>query len=186
MANRTLLTVSIIATLLQFITFSTAFSFTTAYASSVLGSSPVQNGWLIVVPSFLSALGALLLAKKWAKKFPAYWLVMVGMVIIGVSAMVTPLITRFDVLVITQAAAGVGRGISFTLLMGLAIKNIPPQNRGLAMGFFQSVYALGMFMGPFVTGVISDTLSLGLGFVLVGGICTVAAFVSFYALKNMV
>jgi MFS family permease len=186
MSDRILLFVSLIAALSQFITFSTTFSFTTAYASSVLHSTPAQNGWLVVIPYIPTALGALFLGKTLAKRYSAHTLIGIGLVLVGVFTMITPMVTRFEILVILQVFAGVGRGISFPLLMGLSIKNIPPEKRGIAMGFFQSVYALGMFMGPFFLGVFSDRVSLDIGFVIIGGVSVLTALFAYHIVKRLV
>ena len=69
---------------------------------------------------------------------------------------------------ITQAIAGFGRGLSFTLLMGMSIKHMPADKRATAMGFFQAIYGLGMFIGPVLMGIIGDYFSLNEGFIVLG------------------
>jgi len=54
-----------------------------------------------------------------------------------------------------------GGGLNYPVLMGLAIKNIQSEKRGAAMGFFQSIYALGMFIGPLITGWLTKIAAAG-------------------------
>ena len=61
-----------------------------------------------------------------------------------------------------------GGAIANTLLLGLCIGDIAPEKRATAMGFFQAVYGLGMFLGPFVTGHISHGFGLMTAFVFTG------------------
>jgi predicted MFS family arabinose efflux permease len=44
--------------------------------------------------------------------------------------------------------------------MGLAIQGIPKAEKATAMGFFQAVYAIGMFLGPASGGFIGDIFGL--------------------------
>ena len=60
------------------------------------------------------------------------------------------------------------------LLMTLAIKEVAVEYRATAMGFYQSIYALGMTLGPVVMGMIGDALGLRLGFSLLGVLGMVA------------
>ena len=71
-------------------------------------------------------------------------------------------------LYLTQAIGAAGRGVLLPILMGLSIRDIEGSRRATAMGFFQSIYALGMFAGPALTGVISEHLGLARGFDIVG------------------
>ena len=183
--DKTLVTVSMIAAVSQFITFGTTFSFTTTYASSVLGSTPAQNGLLVVIPYIPTALGALFLGKTLAKRVKAQNLVLVGFALSGAFTLAVPFINDFNVLVAAQVLNGLGKGVSFPLLMGLSIKNVPTEARGAAMGFFQSTYALGMFLGPFFVGAVSDLISLETGFYAVGGICLLASLISYLIIKKL-
>jgi len=52
-----------------------------------------------------------------------------------------------------QALIGLGVGTVFPVLMGLALQAVEPEARASAMGAFQSIYALGMTLGPAFSGV---------------------------------
>ena len=52
--------------------------------------------------------------------------------------------------------------------MGLSIKHVESQRRASAMGFYQAIYGLGMFLGPSVTGLLSDTVGIQWGFLATG------------------
>ena len=55
-------------------------------------------------------------------------------------------------LVVWQVGTGLGVGLSFPVFMGLALQSVEPEARASAMGVFQSVYALGMTLGPAFSG----------------------------------
>ena len=54
------------------------------------------------------------------------------------------------------------------VLMGLAIQSVSEERRASAMGFFQALYSLGMFGGPFIAGWIGELASLSTGFIMIG------------------
>lgn len=66
-----------------------------------------------------------------------------------------------------------GRRKPFVLL-GFAIQSIDNARRATAMGFYQAVYALGMFSGPFFAGWLNDGFGLAGGFAC-GAIAAFAA-----------
>jgi MFS family permease len=48
----------------------------------------------------------------------------------------------------------------FPVLMGISIREVTEHERASAMGVFQSVYAIGMFAGPAVAGIIADAIGI--------------------------
>ena len=184
-ADKTLISVSVIGAISQLITFGTLLGFTPKYAVDVLQTNAMQNGILMVLAYLPTALGALFLSKYLAEKVKEHILVCVGMILMAVFTIIIPLITDYTILVITQIFAGIGKGISFPLLMGLSIKKIPEEKRGTAMGIFQAVYGIGMFMGPLLMGIISDVFELNLSFVVLGSACLVTAVISYFLLKKL-
>ena len=183
--DKTLMSVSLIGAISQLITFGTLLGFTPKYAVDVLNTNALQNGIMMVLAYLPTAFGALFLGKYLAEKVKEHILVSVGMILMAVFTIVIPLITSYTLLVITQIFAGIGKGISFPLLMGLSIKKIPEEKRGTAMGIFQAVYGLGMFMGPLLMGIISDVFDLSLSFVVLGTACFVTAIISYFLLKKL-
>jgi len=79
-----------------------------------------------------------------------------------------PLINELYTLYFNQMLNGFAQGMIFPVLMGLSIKNVRANKRGTAMGFFQAIYGLGMFMGPILVGIISYYAGLKMGFWMIG------------------
>ena len=183
--DKTLISVSLIGTISHLITFGTLFGFTPKYAAEVLHTNALQNGIMMVLAYLPTAFGALFLSKFLADKVKEHILVSVGMILMAANTMIIPLISSYGVLVATQIIAGIGKGISFPLLMGLSIKKIPEKQRGTAMGIFQAVYGFGMFMGPLLMGIISDVFTFNLSFVVLGGACLITAVISYFLLKKL-
>jgi predicted MFS family arabinose efflux permease len=44
--------------------------------------------------------------------------------------------------------------------MGLSIRRVAADQRATAMGLHQAVYAIGMFSGPWLSGILADDLGI--------------------------
>jgi MFS family permease len=64
------------------------------------------------------------------------------------------------VLLIIQACIGLAQGVCYPTLMGLSIKNVAISDRPTAMGLFQTLYAVGMFTGPWVSGLLATAIGI--------------------------
>ena len=54
--------------------------------------------------------------------------------------------------------AGCSSGVNYPLLMGMSIQFVAETERATAMGLHQAVYAIGMFAGPWLSGMLADSL----------------------------
>jgi len=50
--------------------------------------------------------------------------------------------------------------MSYPVLMGMSIQYVADQERATAMGLHQAVYAIGMFAGPWLSGILADVLGI--------------------------
>jgi len=166
--NHQLLSASILAILTQYIPFATAFAFTPVVATG-LGATNMQLGLLgfvAMLPSlFISPLAGTLIPKKLGVKNS----LVLSFVLAGLGAAAIPFSQSLWQVFVAQTVSNIGStAMGLTLLMGLCIQDIPNERRGTAMGFFQAVYAFGMFMGPIGLGWISFWLGLNVAFVFTG------------------
>ena len=53
-----------------------------------------------------------------------------------------------------------GQGIGYPVLMGLSIQYVVDAERTTAMGLHQAVYAIGMFGGPWLSGLLADAMGI--------------------------
>jgi MFS family permease len=61
---------------------------------------------------------------------------------------------------VAQFFLGVGLGLGYPVLMGMSIRDVADAERNTAMGLHQSVYALGMFAGPWLSGILADAMGI--------------------------
>ena len=174
---RLLITASILACLTQYANYSTTFSFVPVFAAD-MGASRAALGWLSMVVFLPYTLGALVSARL-ADHVGERRMVVTGLVIMGLMSAGVPFIKGVPLLIASRVLYGVGLGISFPVIMGLSIKRVDREQRASAMGFFQAVYALGMFVGPALSGFVADGLGISGMFYTVGALCFIAAAVGF-------
>jgi MFS family permease len=166
--NKTLIAVSLLAILLQMLTFATVYGFTPVFAGLHLQATKSQLGMLTVLSTLPGAFGAIIAGSNFTKKINEKRLIMFGFALASIFTITIPFTNAYWLLLLTQIIAGFGRGLSFTLLMGLSIKDMLSERRATAMGFFQAIYGLGMFIGPVLMGIIGDLTNLQQGFIYIG------------------
>jgi MFS family permease len=183
--DRTLLFVSLLAILSQVLIFATVFGFTPVYATQ-LGADKLSLSLLSLFANVPVALASLYGGRRWAAKYGEKRMVVAGFLLMGIFTFTVPFTHHLWVLMVTQAFAGFGRGLSFTLLMGMSIKHMSADKRATAMGFFQAIYGLGMFVGPVLMGIIGDYFSLNEGFIVLGILGLGSAVLSHYFVRSSV
>ena len=181
MANPIVITTALISALNQYVIWATTFGFIPLYADG-LGASKSALG-IIGVIALLPYTLASLVNHRVARRLGENRALFAGILVMAAMAFVVPLITNLWGLAITQAISGIGRGVTYPLLMGLSIRQIPDQDRATAMGVFQATYAIGMFLGPMTCGALADVFGLSGAFVVAGAISLIAAFVALILLK---
>ena len=174
--NRQLLCASLLAILSQYISFSTTFGFVPLVATR-LGATNFMLGMLGVAATLPGIIIAPM-AGRLLKKFGISKVLVGGFLLTALACAVMPLSQAMWQLFIVQIANNIGLIVVFTSLMGLCIQDIEAERRATAMGFFQAVYGLGMFLGPFVMGWLTQGLGLEAAFVFTGGIAVLGAVVA--------
>jgi MFS family permease len=61
---------------------------------------------------------------------------------------------------VAQFCMGLASGMGYPVLMGKSIEYVAERERTTAMGLHQAVYAIGMFAGPWLSGVLADATGL--------------------------
>jgi len=167
--ERNLLVTTMLATLTQVVAFATYATFATNHAVYI-GATSAQLGYMNVALLAPSIILNFYLSKYILLRVDAKWLVIAGFFITALYCLILPLTGTIAQLYFMQAIAGMGNTLTLSLLMGMCLQNILPEKRGAAMGFFQSVFAIGMMAGPLAMGFLTDSLSLRAGFFFMAGV----------------
>jgi MFS family permease len=179
-----LLMVSILAAFSQYLQFATVHGFTPSFATDMLGATKSQLGLLTLVSTIPTAIASLLGGTWLTKHLPEKLLVIGGFILAGAAALIIPMTSSMPILYVTQVIGGVGRGILFPVLMARSIQTVAPERKATAMGFFQSIYALGMTVGPAVSGILGQIWGIQSVFISAGCIGLIAALLATRALRK--
>lgn len=167
--NKQLLCCSILGILAMYISFATTFGFTPIVAA-MLDASRFQLGLLGVLSTAPAVFISPLAGDVMPKKLGAAATLAIGFVLAGAGTALVAVSHSLWSLFAVQIVGSIGGAIAGTLLLGLCIRDISAERRATAMGFFQAVYGLGMFLGPFITGHISHGFGLMAAFVITGAV----------------
>jgi MFS family permease len=153
--NRRLLNCSFLAGMLQIVTFATSMSFTANYARS-LGANGIELGLSSGIMTFASIAAAWCIGAGHFRNINDKLMVVLGFIMLVVYCVGIPLSGSLFLLYIFQSIGGFGRSMLMTILMSNAVKYISPKQRSTAMGVYQSIYSLGMTLGPIMMGGMLD------------------------------
>jgi len=168
-SNKQLLIASLMAIICMYISFATNFGFTPLLAEN-LGANSFQLGMLgmsAALPGlFVSPLAGTVMPKKLGSRNT----IMIGFTLTAIGCCLLIFSTNLVQLYMIQVIISTGTAIAYTLLMSLSIMDIPAKSRATGMGFFQAVYGIGMFVGPFLTGWIAHGFGLSIAFGFTSGV----------------
>ena len=167
--NRQLLCTSFLGILIQYIIFATTFGFT-PIAAVQLDASQFQLGMLGVASALPGLVFAPMAGTTLPRLFGVKATLSIGFGLTGLGAALIPFCTTLWHIFAIQVIGSIGAVTVLTLLMGLCIVDISSEKRATAMGFFQAVYGLGMFLGPFTMGWFSHTFGLNPSFIMISTI----------------
>lgn len=156
LGHRPLIWASIVAALGMYNVFASSFGFLPNYAVSI-GATKTQLGLLSTITLLFSSTSGLLSARTSAWLGPRVAIGASYLLITG-ATLAIPHVSDVHYLYVLQSLTGLGRGTAYPILMGLAIHGLPPRAKATAMGFFQAVYSLGMFLGPVISGQIGGLM----------------------------
>lgn len=178
-ASPILIKVSVLSILAHSVLFITMFGFTPSYAVSI-GADKLYLSILVIAFMIPHAFSALITGKKIAPRYGIWPTIVTGFIISGLCTALIPFQHSLPLLLLTQAINGFAQGLHLPLLMGLSIQSVDNDKRATAMGFYQSVYAAGMFGGPFIAGWLNESFGLTGGFTFGAIIGLFAAILTAY------
>jgi MFS family permease len=99
---------------------------------------------------------------------------------IGMAAIASNLSLVF----LAQFCIGLSMGIGYPVMMGMSIQRVADRERTTAMGLHQSLYAIGMFCGPVLSGVLADAIGIRPMFGLTALVCLAGGLVGIRRLSE--
>ncbi|MGC9394015.1 MAG: MFS transporter [Anaerolineae bacterium] len=167
--RRDVLTPSLLCAVSQFAIWAGPFTFSPILAKS-LGAT---DGTLSLLTSLNIAMVMLssFATSAVAKRVSARWLVVFNFSVIALSMVMLTFARSLTLVFAAQICFGLASGIGYSVLMGLSIRDVGETQRATAMGLFQAVYGIGMFAGPWLSGILAGAIGIQPMFGVVGGGC---------------
>jgi len=178
--KKTVMIPSALAIVNQFINFSVTFGFLPILAGR-LGANDVLKSLLVATNIVALILGNLLVTTFAKKTNPVHLLVAsFGLFTVGVAG--TALAHGLGWLFPLQGLLGLGHGIGYPTTIGITIRDVEPSRRATAMGLHQTIYAVGMFAGPGLSGLLAEAMGIRFAFVVIAAGCLVSSSVLIWRL----
>lgn len=156
--RREVLFPALLAAVSQYADWAISFSFMPILAKQ-LGGTGQTLSLLLTLHLGVMALGNLV-ASALVKKVGSRKLVYISFVLLAVGLGIAMLAPSLAVIFVTQFCLGLAQGINNPVLLGLSIRYVTDAERTTAVGLHQSVYAGGMFAGPWLSGILANAIGL--------------------------
>jgi MFS family permease len=156
--RRDLLVPSLLNIIGQYVGVVAVFSFGPILAQQ-LGAGNITLGLLVTWNLIFYALGNLS-ATIFSRFITRRYILISSFVLmsagLGIIAFAQSLIWVF----IAHACYGFAGGNSYPVLMGLSIENVLSDERSSAMGLHQTIYSIGTFLGPWLSGILAKQMGI--------------------------
>ncbi len=180
--NKLLICLCLIGIFIQFITFSINFSYFPIYLNKLSFSDSIV-GNLVAFYTLASFIGTIS-SPRLIKKFGLWRIFIYSAILIGLTTLITPLFENLFLLIFLRLIGGIGGGIIFSSCMSSIVRGFQENYQASAMGIFQAVYAIGMFLGPILSGVIGSYINLESVFIFSSSITLPIILISFFIKKE--
>jgi predicted MFS family arabinose efflux permease len=162
---------SILGLIVQYVVWGTTFGFFPLLAKQ-LGASEVTLSMLVSMNVAVVIFGNLatttIVPKVGARRMAA-----VSFLVHAAGIGLASFAPSLSVVFAAQFLAGCASGVNYPLLMGMSIQYVAEHERATAMGLHQAVYAIGMFSGPWLSGILADSIGMRPMFAITGIGCAV-------------
>jgi MFS family permease len=112
------------------------------------------------------------------------YMVVFGFGLMGLAATLYHFATSPMEFTLLQALAGVGGGCLWPPLMAMLTENVAPSGRGRLMGAFNTVFFLGVSIGPLLGGFITSSFGHEAVFIAWTGVALLGALLCFLSLRE--
>jgi len=180
--NKLLICLCLIGIFIQFITFSINFSYFPIYLNELSFSDSIV-GNLVAFYTLASFIGTIS-SPGLIKRFGLWRIFIYSAILIGLTTLITPLFENLFLLIFLRLIGGIGGGIIFSSCMSSIVRGFQENYQASAMGIFQAVYAIGMFLGPILSGVIGSYINLESVFIFSSSVTLPIILISFFIKKE--
>ncbi len=173
--NKDLLFYSACGILMQLAIYTGAYGFVPNILRD-LGASNFMLGLVSACASLPGVLSSYLSVTFFKNKVGQDNTVMMSFVLFAFTLYATILTQSILWILVFTAMSGFAKGLLQPTLTSLSVNDVTGELRSTAVAFFQSVYGIGMTLGPILAGYFADTYSMKVSFIVMGSITLTGTF----------
>lgn len=158
LARRDVLMSALTSGVSQYANWAFSFGFTPVLAKQMGGDAVMQSAvvtWHLIVFALAN-----FIASRLTQRVGERAMVYASFLAICLGTTIAAFARALPFVFLAQGFIGLGVGINFPVLMGVSIKNIAGNERATAMGLHQTIFAIGMSLGPAFSGALADAIGL--------------------------
>ena len=156
--RRDVLLPSLLSGISQYTAWGISFGFLPILAKQ-LGADSITLGLFSAINLVCYTIGNLT-ATTAAKRLGSQRMAYAAFATACIGAIAAALAPSVALLVAAQMVLGFAVGTAYPVLMGMSIVHVNEQERATAMGLHQALYAIGMFTGPWLSGIIAEGIGI--------------------------
>jgi MFS family permease len=165
--RRDVLLPSLLNAVIQYGDWAATFSFIPIVAKN-MGADGIATSSLLSMNMAVVVLGNFLAASL-ERRFGARNLSAACFILLALGIGAAAAAPGLAFLFAAQAIIALAVGIGYPVMMGLSISKVEGSERTIAMGLHQAVYAIGMFAGPWLSGLLANSLGISPMFAITAG-----------------
>lgn len=177
LSDRSVWMIGILGTIVILVPFATRDTLTPIYAEQ-LGARAGILSLLSNIHLIFYALAIALCSSVFYRRLGVMKTALVGIILQILSTLGIPFTDNMSLIYALQALAGFSFGMAFAAFMSLSVINTSPDEQSTRMGLFQTIYSLGMFVGPVMMGVMLQHVNLSSGYFLIAALSVVAVVIT--------
>jgi DHA1 family multidrug resistance protein-like MFS transporter len=158
----------LLATAGSCIGFGVFLTFVPLYAS-LQGYDPAHVGLVFAAQAITNVIGRVPIGSL-ADRCDRRRLVAVGLFCLAAALAALGQVVQLEHMMACAVVMGVGMALTFTAIGALIAELVPPRQRGLAMGMYNSCIYLGMMSGSTAMGITLKRIGYPTGFAVAGGV----------------
>jgi MFS family permease len=149
---------SLVSAVFHYLSMASTFGFIPILAKN-MGAGNVEQSLMVSMSIGVFALGNF--AASWAaRRTSSRTIIYLSLAIVTAGILIGALAPSLSWVYLAQFLTGFAGGLSYPVLMGMSIEKVDEDQRSTAMGLHQSVYAIGMFAGPWLSGILADAIGI--------------------------
>jgi MFS family permease len=179
-ARKDVIIPAVISILVHHVDYAITFSFLPIFAQEMGASDVVKS--LIISLNLAAVTVANLVNTVVLRRMRHNILLLSGSFLYFCGIIVISFASKLSFLFYGTILMGIAFGIVYPILLGMSIHKVDRSQRNTAMGIHQSFYSIGMWTGPWVTGIIAGIVGIQKTFLITGGFYLITVYLLIYIL----